>query len=187
MIADRAFLADRALPRTEAEFQERRDTGEQRIWAVGMEVCDVAARVLEAHHGLVVALDRDAPPQWSDAVEDIRRHVRHLLPPGFLTATPSEWLPHFPRYLAAAEKRFAKLARGGHVRDAGLADELRPLWTAYLERAEEHRARGIVDPALEYYRWMLEELRVSMFAQELKTSMPVSAPRLARQWEQVRA
>ncbi len=152
-----------------------------------MEVCALAARVLEARHGLTVALDRDVPPQWSDALEDMRQHVRHLLGPGFLTATPYEWLSHFPRYLAAAERRFAKLARGGHVRDAGLADELRPLWTAYLDRAEQHRARGIFDPALEHYRWMLEELRVSMFAQELKTSIPVSAQRLARQWEQVRA
>jgi ATP-dependent helicase HrpA len=187
VIADRAFLADRVLPRTEAEFRGRRDAGEQRIWALGMEVCDVAALVLEAHHRLAVALDRDVPPPWSDAVEDIRRHVGDLLPPGFLTTTPYEWLSHFPRYLAAAERRFAKLARGGHARDAGLVDELRPLWTAYLDRAEEHGARGVVDPALEYYRWMLEELRVSMFAQELKTSMPVSIPRLARQWEQVRA
>jgi ATP-dependent helicase HrpA len=187
LIADRAFLAEEPLPRTEAEFRDRQDPGEQSIWAVGMEVCDLAARVLEAHHALAVALDRDVPPQWSEAVEDIRRHVRHLLGPGFFTATPYEWLSHVPRYLAADERRFAKLARGGHVRDAGLVDELSPLWTAYLDRAEEHRDRGIVDPALEYYRWMLEELRVSMFAQELKTSMPVSPQRLARQWDRVRA
>jgi ATP-dependent helicase HrpA len=187
LVADRAFLADGPLPRTETEFQDRLDTGEQRIWVVGMEVCELADRVLGAHHALAVALDRPIPPQWSDAVEDIRQDVRHLLPPGFLTATAYEWLTHFPRYLAAAERRFGKLARGGHVRDAASADELRPLWTAYLERAEQHRARAIVDPALEHYRWMLEELRVSLFAQELKTSIPVSGQRLARQWDQVRA
>ncbi|MHC4649409.1 MAG: ATP-dependent RNA helicase HrpA [Planctomycetota bacterium] len=187
LIADRAFLTAAPLPRTEAGFRDRLATGEQRIWEVGMEVCDRAARILEAHHDLAVALDRDVPPQWSDALADIRRHLGYLLPPGFFTATPYEWLSHFPRYLHAAERRLAKLARGGHVRDAGLADKLRPMWRAYLERAEEHRARGIVDPALEHYRWMLEELQVSMFAQELKTSVPVSIKRLARQWEQVRA
>jgi ATP-dependent helicase HrpA len=187
LIADRAFLAEGSLPRTHAEFRDRLDTGGQRIWEQGMEVCDLTARVLEAHHALALALDRDVAPQWSEAIDDIRRHVAHLLPPGFLAVTPWEWLVHFPRYLAAAERRFGKLPRGGHVRDADLADELGPLWTAYLDRAEEHRARGIVDPSLDRYRWMLEELRVSLFAQELKTAIPVSAQRLARQWEEVRA
>jgi ATP-dependent helicase HrpA len=186
-IADRAFLAEAPLPRCEAGFRHLLETGEQRIWEVGVDVCDLAARILEAHHALAVALGKAAAPQWSDAVEDIHRHLGYLLPPGFFTAIAFEWLCHFPRYLAAAERRFDKLARGGHVRDAGLVDELRPMWTAYVERAEEHRARGIVDPALEHYRWMLEELRVSMFAQELKTSVPTSSRRLARQWEQVRA
>jgi ATP-dependent helicase HrpA len=187
LIAGRAFLADAPLPRTEAEFRDRLEAGGQRIWELAMEVCALAARVLAAHHDLAVALDRDVPPQWSDAVEDIGRNIGHLLAPGFFTATPYAWLCHFPRFVAAAERRFAKLARGGHVRDAALADELRPLWTAYVDRAERHRDRGVFDPALEHYRWMLEELRVSMFAQELKTSISVSAQRLARQWEQVRA
>jgi ATP-dependent helicase HrpA len=187
LIVDRAFLAEAPLPRCEDGFRHLLETGEQRIWEVGVEVCDLAARILAAHHALAVALDRGLAWQWSDAVEDIRRHVGHLVAPTFLTDTPYEWLGHFPRYLAAAERRLDKLARGGYVRDAGLVDELRPMWAAYVERAEEHRARGIVDPALERYRWMLEELRVSMFAQELKTSIPVSAKRMARQWEQVRA
>jgi ATP-dependent helicase HrpA len=187
LIADRAFLAEAPLPRCEEGFGHALETGAQRIWEVGVDVCDLTARVLEAHHALAVALDRDLAPQWSDAVEDIRRHVGHLLPPGFLTVTPFEWLRHLPRYLAAAEKRLAKLARGGHVRDAALVGELDPLWRAYLERSEAHETRGIVDPALERYRWMLEELRVSMFVQELKTSIPVSSQRLARQWERVRA
>jgi ATP-dependent helicase HrpA len=187
LIADRAFLAEGDLPRTEADFEDRLAAGEQRVWTVGMDACELAARILEAHHALAVTLDRDVPPPWLAAVDDIRRHLGHLLPPGFLAAAPYAWLCHFPRYLTAAKERFAKLARGGQARDAGWADELRPLWTAYLERAEAHRARGIVDPALEHYRWMLEEFRVSLFAQELKTSIPVSAQRLARQWERVQA
>jgi ATP-dependent helicase HrpA len=186
LIADRAFLAEAPLPRCDDGFRHLLETGEQRIWEVGGEVCELASRILEARHALAVALDKGAAPQWFDAVEDVRRHIGQLVAPGFFTATAYEWLCHFPRYLAAAERRLDKLARGGHVRDADLVDELRPMWTARVERAEEHRARGIVDPALEHYRWMLEELRVSMFAQELKTSIPVSAQRLARQWEQVR-
>ncbi|MHC4415238.1 MAG: ATP-dependent RNA helicase HrpA [Planctomycetota bacterium] len=186
LIADRAFLADAPLPRTKTAFEDRLDAGAWRMWEVALEVADLAARVLEAHHALRVSLDRDVPPQWAEAVEDIQQHVRHLLPPAFLTATPYGWLCHLPRYLAADEMRFGKLSHGGHVRDAGLMSELRPRWAMYLTRAEQHEARGIVDPALAHYRWMLEELRVSLFAQVLKTSIPVSAKRLDRQWEKVR-
>ena len=64
--------------------------------------------------------------------------------------------------------------------------EIRPLLKQYHDRRAEHRHLAIVDPELEQYRWMLEELRVSLFAQELKTSMPISPKRLEAQWAKVR-
>ena len=71
-------------------------------------------------------------------------------------------------------------------KDAGWLEQVRPLWEAYLARLQVHRDRGVEDPELERYRWMLEELRVSLFAQELGTSFPVSMKRLRQQWGQVR-
>jgi len=64
--------------------------------------------------------------------------------------------------------------------------EVHPLWEKYKQRAFRYRERGIHDAALERYRWMLEELRVSLFVQELKAAIPVSEERLRRQWEQIR-
>ncbi len=71
------------------------------------------------------------------------------------------------------------------ARDAQLTSQLAPLWQQYVQRQFAHRARGLHDPALHQYRWMLEELRISLFAQELRTSIPISFERLDRQWQQV--
>jgi ATP-dependent helicase HrpA len=98
-----------------------------------------------------------------------------------VTETPNQWLMHFPRFLKAIEFRLGK--RG---RDAEKLAEIAPLWQGYLERSKRHREQHIIDPELELYRWMIEELRVSLFAQELKTAIPVSVKRLERQWEKVR-
>ena len=74
----------------------------------------------------------------------------------------------------------------GAGRDAQGLMDVRPLWEAYLRRAELHRRQGTTDPALRQFRWMLEELRVSLFAQELKTAVPVSVKRLQTLWAEVK-
>ena len=81
--------------------------------------------------------------------------------------------------------RLQKLFNAGLARDQQAFHEMRPLWRAFVEREQAHQARGVRDPAMGQFRWMLEELRVSLFAQELKTSVPVSVKRLEGLWEQV--
>ncbi len=81
--------------------------------------------------------------------------------------------------------RIKKIATSGIPRDRQAHDQIAPRWQAFQERAAEHTSRGIDDPELIHFRWMLEELRVSLFAQELGTSMPVSAQRLDKQWNKV--
>ena len=97
-------------------------------------------------------------------------------------ATPYDRLQHFPRYLKAAGLRIDKL-RADPARDERLAREF-ALLARPFER--EHAARlksGVADPQLEEFRWLLEELRVQLFAQELKTPVPVSVKRLQKVWE----
>ena len=113
--------------------------------------------------------------------KDVKEQLSHLMGPHFVTETPNQWLVHFPRYLKAIEVRLGKPGR-----DAEKLAEIAPFWQGYLERAKRHREQHLIDAELELYRWMIEELRVSLFAQELKTSIPVSAKRLEKQWEKVR-
>jgi ATP-dependent helicase HrpA len=131
-------------------------------------------------------LARTIPPLLMPGVRDTQEQLQHLVYPGFLTATPVAWLAQLPRFLKAAEVRLGKIFDAGAARDAANLQVIKPLWRRYLERRHAHRQAGVIDPELEKYRWMVEELRVSMFAQELKTSIPISPQRLEKQWELVR-
>jgi ATP-dependent helicase HrpA len=106
------------------------------------------------------------------------------VPKRFLAITPWAQLQHVPRYLKAIVMRLDK-QRADPARDAQRLAELRPLEQRWLRRVIERK--GTADARLDEYRWLLEELRVSLFAQELRTPQPVSAKRLQRVWEQIEA
>ena len=183
-------IADRATGelmgvRTQAEFIAHGETGWRRLSSAATEVTDLAWAALSAYQAVAQDLSRDFPPLLVDPVRDMREQLAHLVPPRFLKTTPARWLPHLPRFLKAVQTRLAKLLNAGLTRDMGHLLEVRPRWRAYLDRALKHRKENVIDPALTEYRWMLEELRVSLFAQELKTSIPVSPKRLDAQWEKV--
>jgi ATP-dependent helicase HrpA len=119
------------------------------------------------------------PKVAAGAAADIRAQLAWLTPAGFLLTTPWERLKEFPRYLQALELRIEKLGRDPR-RDAQLAAEIAPLETRYRDRVKTER--GLKPPGEDEFRWLLEELRVSLFAQQLKTRVPVSARRLEDAW-----
>ena len=100
--------------------------------------------------------------------------------------TPAEWLREVPRYLKAIEQRFDKIA-AQLQRDRVWTAELSAAWEQYQARAAKHAQEGKRDAELVLYRWMLEEYRVSLFAQQLGTRMAVSDKRLSKQWSAVEA
>src|SRR5690606_13199104 len=124
---------------------------------------------------------RDSKPA-REAAADITQQLQRLVPKDFLVATPWGQLQHLPRYLKAIVVRLDKL-RADPARDAARLKELQPVeqrwWRLLAER------RGQQDARMCEYRWMLEELRVSFFAQELRTPYPVSAKRLDKLWGQL--
>jgi ATP-dependent helicase HrpA len=111
--------------------------------------------------------------------------MQNLVYPGFLVETPSEWLACFGRYFEAAGIRFEKMRRE-MGREREFLHTIEPLWARYAVKQEQQQRQGVRDPELVIYRWMLEEFRVSFFAQQLGTAMPVSVKRLDRQWEKTR-
>ena len=171
--------------RSRERFAERAEAGWRRLTAAGAEVSATAADTLALYHDVNQRLSTEFPPLLLYAARDMREQLSRLVPRGFLARTPAAWLRHLPRFLKAMQIRLQRLFNAGLSRDAATAAELAPLWKQYLEREQAHRARGVVEPALEQFRWMLEELRVSLFAQELKTSVPVSVKRLEALWDQV--
>ncbi len=181
-ITDRAYLADDPLPRDKAAFEGALARGGANLMTVANDVCGLVADVLAAHHRVRKTLGKEIPLSWFEAVADIKDQLDHLVYPGFVQQTPEAWLVHLPRYLKAVEVRLEKLRQApdkDRQRRAPIAD----LWSRYKAQLAKDQA---LNPALVQFRWMLEELRVSQFAQELKTAMPVSAKRLEAQWAAVK-
>jgi ATP-dependent helicase HrpA len=184
---ERTFLAE-SLPMRQAEFAKRVQEGRNRLNLIAQEMQRLAATILGEHAQVQkrIAAMQKAYPQ---AAEDVKQHSARLLQPGFLARTPWQRLQHFPRYLKAAALRLDKL-RADPQRDAQRAAELAPLEQAWQrERIARAKLGGTVRTGaeLEQFGWLLEELRVSLFAQELKTPVPVSSKRLAKLWHSIRA
>jgi ATP-dependent helicase HrpA len=168
------FLEGREPLRDAAAFEER--LGQRAgISIPAQEISRSVQSALERLGRIQAAL----PTLPAATAADIRSQLSWLVPAGFLLHTPAAQLREFPRYLNAIEQRMEK-AKADPRRDVQLAAEVAPLEARYRERVKAER--GLLPPGGDAFRWMLEELRVSLFAQQLKTRVPVSARRLADAW-----
>lgn len=178
---DRAFLAE-PWPDDAASFARRIDEGRGRLTLIANEVARSAAAVLAEHAIALRKLKDSRPPK--DVADDVAAQLARLVPKRFLATTGWAQLAHLPRYLKAITMRLDKL-RADPARDAQRLAELRPLEQRYVRQLAERR--GVADARLDEFRWLLEELRVSLFAQELRTPQPVSVKRLEKAWSQLSA
>jgi ATP-dependent helicase HrpA len=176
---DRAFLVE-PLPTGEADFKKRVDEGRARLTLIASEVARLAGSIL-VEFAAAQRKIKDSK-NATDAAADAAQQLARLVPKRFLTTTPYPQLQHFPRYLKAITLRLEKW-RADPARDATRLTELRPqeqrFWRLVAER------KGTIDARMQEYRWLLEELRVSFFAQELRTPQPVSVKRLDKAWGQI--
>ena len=147
------------------------------------EVTKVIVPLLETYHQAKLAIEQNKP---HPAALEAEEHLVRLTPSGFLTATDWNALREYPRYFRAVPMRFEKLRSGGESTDRRSVVELSRYWQNYLERRELHELADITDPELEVFRWMIEEYRVSLFAQQLGTSVKVSPQRLNKQFEKIK-
>ena len=113
-------------------------------------------------------------------VADVEQQLSQLFTPEFIVSTPPQQLAQFPRYLKAIELRIDKVKGDPAAR---YGKDKRAARACGAVAAALGARKGVSDPRLDEFRWLLEELRVSLFAQELKTPMPVSVKRLQKFWE----
>lgn len=165
------------LPTDEESFKARKEDVRGRLTLVAGEVARLLTTIVTEATSLPMKLRRftDAP----ELVRDVEEQLDALFPPDFLLAAPLSQLMHYPRYLKAIHYRLDRY-RDDPKRDAERQAALTALRVPYL-RALAAR-RGVPDPQLTDFRWLLEELRVSLYAQQLRTPMPVSVKRLERIW-----
>jgi ATP-dependent helicase HrpA len=176
---ERVCLLD-PLPHDADSFAARCADAKPRVSLVAQEFMRLAAQLLAEHASLLKRLV--ALKAFPEVAADIRAQVEALMPKNFLLAYPWERLAHFSRYLKGVGIRLDKL-RNNPARDAQLLSDWRRLAQPWERALQASRRSGGPDPFLEDFRWLLEELRVGLFAQEVKTPMPVSVKRLQKIWD----
>ncbi|NHN36772.1 ATP-dependent RNA helicase HrpA [Pseudomaricurvus alcaniphilus] len=174
------------LPRTRAEFNAALEAGRKQIGARALALEKLLLEVLVQ----VVAIKKTIKGSKNAlaiavAAGDIQQQLQRLIYPGFMHRTPSRWLEQYPRYLAAIQQRLDKAVMQMQ-KDKLWSAEVDELWQPWQQRLEKDGEAAVMsNEGLQEYRWMLEEYRVSLFAQSLKTLMPVSAKRLRKLWQEV--
>ncbi len=176
---ERAFLMD-PLPSDELSFKKRIDEGRGRLTLIANEVARLAGVILIefAVATRKIKDTKNAPEATADCAQQLQR----LVPKRFLALTPWTQLQHYARYLKAIVLRLEKW-RADPARDGAKLLELKPQEQRYWRLVAERK--GAVDDRMLEFRWLLEELRVSFFAQELRTPQPVSVKRLDKAWTQL--
>ena len=174
---DRACLQD-PLPRNAEEFNARKDEGKARLNLLVNEIARLVGQILVEYHALPKKLQ--TIKAHAQAAADIQAQLQALIGKRFIVESDYTQLAHFPRYLKAINVRIDKL-RADPARDQRLMSEWNQVALPW-QRAQKGGA-GRMDPKMVEFRWLLEELRVSLFAQELRTPMPVSVKRLQKVWE----
>jgi ATP-dependent helicase HrpA len=189
-IADRAMaralqLDQRGTPRTAADFEARLERGRSEVTALGGEVARIVRSVLMALREARAALAELDAPLFAAIRKSIEHQLEAMLAPGWVRELPEAALRQLPKYIRAAARRAERL-RNDVERDRRLEAQVTPYERAL--QALDARARSGA-PAAERHRlrWMIEEFRLSLFAQELRTLEPVSARRLDQQLERARA
>jgi ATP-dependent helicase HrpA len=184
LILDLTFTQGQPPIRDQASFEQRLNAQKPRLFAVAQEVCGLASSILGTYQAVRKRLDGITQVQWVPSVLDMRAHLDSLVYRGFLVQIPFVHLQDYPRYLRALEQRAEKLPLAA-TRDRDRMQELAPLLERWRERVAAAANAERKDERLDEIRWMLEELRVSLFAQQLGTAYPISVKRLERRWREL--
>lgn len=173
---DRCFLLNQPLPRSADDFQQRLQNNRANLIQIAGQLAKSVAEPLAAYHAIAKKLSGGLPMAAMHAVKDIQQQVNHLVYQGFIHDAPDAILQRLPFYFKAIDLRLDKL-KTDPVKDRQRQNEVMPHWQRYLKNT-----RRSEDDALQQYRWMIEEFRISVFAQEVGTAYPISAKRLDKQW-----
>ena len=150
---------------------------EHELIDVGNHVCASIGAALAEYHAIQKRIKGSITPAWLAALNDIRDQLDHLIYGGFVLNTPAAQLKHLGRYLKAINKRLDRLQQNPS-KDRPLALQIEPHWQKCKQRLDAARKRGAIPDELQHYRWLIEEFRVSLYAQELGTAEKVSVKRL---------
>jgi len=178
-VYQRVFLTDNKLPTHRQAFAQLLESYQHQIVPVANETAELVLAVLSQHHAVMKRIKDKVPPAWLFVYADVKQQLQQLIYAGFIAATPWAQLQQFPRYLQAVQLRLDKVPNQ-LAREQQWCAELQQLWQRYeaLKQAPLESDSGLSFP--ERLRWLIEEYRVSLYAQQLGTAEPVSLPRIEK-------
>jgi ATP-dependent helicase HrpA len=184
LILDLSFVEERPPIRDRRTFEERLEQNRPRLVSVTGEVCALAEQILGRYQGIRKRLADITQINWMVSVMDMTEHLDSLVFRGFLQQVPFRHIKDYPRFLKAAEARAEKLSHAAG-KDQQRIREMAALQKKWHERYVATREAGRHDARLEEIRWMLEELRISFFAQQIGTAYPISVKRIQGRWREL--
>jgi len=180
LLALRACTAQSKIPRTAAEYQQFLTVARNRISVAVQDVAAVVNPIVTAYRTVLKEIEDLNAPSWAYAKQDLKQQFELLFPANVFIVQPWTALTQYGRYLEGMRVRCQKLKNAGLDKDRRNYGEIEP----YMKRLiEAVTSKGANRPEVVDYRWMVEEYRVSLFAQQLGTTQPVSPKRLDRQWK----
>ncbi|HBR95839.1 MAG TPA: ATP-dependent RNA helicase HrpA, partial [Gammaproteobacteria bacterium] len=176
---DRSFILGSALPRRREEFTQRVSQGRPKLLTEATSICALLERILDKNRALAKRLDGSVSLSWIEPAMDIREQLSRLIFVGFVSQTPSKWLARYPAYLEAIDRRLDAIDQSPD-KDRRRRAEYLPLWEKFHALPAHNDALTHYESQHTELRWLLEELRVSVFAQAVGTQEKVSLPRIEK-------
>jgi ATP-dependent helicase HrpA len=184
LILDLCFVEGQPAIRDQETFEARLAHNRPRLMSVARDVCTLAEKVLAQYQSIRKRLADVTQINWMTSVLDMTEHLDALVFRGFLRQVPYRHLRDYPRYLKALGVRAEKLQHAAG-KDQQRMREMAALQEKWRERSAAARQAGRRDSRLDEIRWMLEELRISFFAQQIRTAYPVSIKRIEGRWKEL--
>jgi len=170
------ILSKDTLPYQQKAFQAILQKMQTQLYQETAALCGHLKMILQEYQDTITIIRKATP--FLPNLDDIKKQLELLIYSGFVKRTPLLQFPHLSRYLKAIRLRLQRL-ENSPAKDAQKLAEMLPLWKAFLQQSTS------TNPNIEEFRWLLEELRVSIFAPELKTNTPVSVAKLQKIWQNI--
>ncbi len=184
-LAGGVLFRDNSIPRSEAEWNLRLKQARGLMGIVVQDLAGIIGPLLTEANAVRRQIDAKHPPALTPLYQDLREQYLELVSPGFLGETPLGWLQYYVRYLQAMQQRIAKATSGGFQKDRKAQEQFAPHWKRFLQLKEQRGPEWRWSSLNVLYRHLLEEYRVSLFAQQLRTAVPVSEKRLNEVWKEI--
>lgn len=182
MMAQAALWKQSDLPRTAVAWKQKVEQARNQLSVVVQDLTTFLEPLFARYHAVRRMLEGQQPPALRPLADDLRDQLTELVASGFLIHSPLGWLAQYPRYFEAMQIRWDKATTGGFAKDRAHQNKIAPHWRRWKQACAQLGPRAKTHPQLIQYRFLIEEYRVSLFAQHLGTAMTVSEKRLNEVW-----